>query len=188
MSDAKEYATGIANDIRALNALVSLLDDGLEDELLGAIEEWEDDPTNQATLVDNLIFAAVVNEYATPEDETEEIAAGVVKLFNEYRDYTVVADAVSIGSGFSNAFLQAYFEDALEIKFTGYRGFNDAWTIDGIRVLVSFGGPNTWLAIEDGSEWVTIECYWGREKGEVSVYVPNVAGYVNAMSDGLEDE
>jgi hypothetical protein len=187
MSNAKEYATRIANDIRALNALVSLLDDGLEEDLLGLIEEWEDDLTNLPTLVDNLIFAAAVNEYAMPEDGADEIAAGVVKLFNEYRDYALVTDAVSMGFGLATAFLQAYFDDALEIKFTGYRGVDDAWTIDGIRVLVSFGGPNTWLSVEDGSEWGTIECYWGVEKGVVSVYVPNVAGYVDGMSNGLQD-
>lgn len=188
MSEAKEYAARIANDVRALNALVSLFDDGLEDELLGVIEEWGDDLTNQVALVDNLISTAVVNEYATPEGRAVELATSVVKLFNEYRDYEAVTDAVSIGSGFSNAFLEAYFEDVLEIKFTGSRGFNDAWSIDGVRVLVSFGGPNTWLEIKDGSEWATIECYWGGDKGEVSVWVPNVAEYVNAMKDGLEDE
>ena len=188
MIDAKEYATGIANDVRALNALVSLLDDGLEDELLGVIEEWGDDLTNQAALVDNLITTAVVNEYATLGDVAAEIAASVVKLFNEYRDYEAVTDAVSIGSGLSNAFLEAYFADVLEIKFTGSRGLNDAWSIDCVRVLVSYGGPNTWLEISDGSEGVTIESYWGSDKGEVSVYVPKVAEYVNAMKEGLEDE
>ena len=188
MSNAKEYAASIANDVRALNALVSLLDDGLEDQLLGVIEEWADDFTDQAALVDNLITTAVVNEYATPEDGATELAASIVKLFNEYRDYDAVTDAVSLGSGFSNAFLEAYFSDVLEIRFTGSRGFNDAWSIDGVRILVSFGGPNTWLEIKDGSEWAIIECYWGGDKGEVSVYVPNVAEYVNAMKDGLEDE
>ena len=167
---------------------MSLLDDGLEDELLGVIGEWEDNLTNQAALVDNLILTAVSNEYATPGDGAAELAAGVVKLFNEYRDYEAVTDAVSMGSGFSNAFMEAYFADTLEIRFTGYRGFNDAWSIDGVRVLVSFGGPNTWIEIKDGSEWATIECYWGGDKGEASVWVPNVANYVNAMKDGLEDE
>ena len=189
MNDAKEYATGIANDIRALNALVSLFDDGLEDGLLGVIEEWDDDLTNQVALVDNLITTAVVNEYATLGDGAAYLATSVVRLFNEYRDYEAVTDAVSIGSGFSNAFMEAYFSDVLEIKFTGSRGFNDAWSIDGVRVLVSYGGPNTWLEIKDGSEWVTIECYWwDGGKGEVAAYVPNVASYVNEMKEGLEDE
>ena len=188
MSSAKEYAAGIANDIRALNALVSLFDDGLEDELLGLIEEWGDDFTNQAALVDNLIFTAVSNEYATPVDGADELAAGVVKLFNEYRDYEAVTDAVSMGSGLSSAFMDAYFSDVLEIRFTGSRGFDDAWSIDGVRVLVSFGGPNTLLEIKDGSEWVAIECYWGLAKGEALVYVPNVADYVNSMKEGLGDE
>ena len=181
MSDAKEYATSIANDVRALNALVSLFDDGLEDKLLGVIGEWDDDFTDQAALVENLIFTAVLNEYATPEDGAAKLAAGVVDLFNEYRDYEAVTDAVSLGSGLSNAFLEAYFADVLEIKFTGSRGFDDAWSIDGVRVLVSYGGPNTWLEISDGSEWVIIECYWGGDKGEALVYVPNVADYANSM-------
>lgn len=188
MSDAKEYAASIANDVRALNALVSLFDDGLEDQLLGVIEEWADDLTNQVALVDNLISTEVVNEYATPDDGAVELAASVVKLFNEYRDYDAVTDAVSLGSGLSNAFMEAYFAGALEIKFTGSRGLDDAWIIDGVRVLVSFGGPNTLLEIKDGSEWVAIECYWGLAKGEALVYVPNVADYVNSMKEGLGDE
>ena len=51
--------------------------------------------------------------------------------------------------------------DVLEIRETGHRSIGGEWESDGFSVLISFGGPNTWLEITPRTN--TVYTAWGSD-------------------------
>lgn len=68
----------------------------------------------------------------------------------------------------------AYFCDVLDIE-NYYKGSaGDRPDLYKVSALVSFGGPNAWIDVEDGSAWLNIRVYWGGDSATREVYAPSV--------------
>ena len=67
-----------------------------------------------------------------------------------------------------------YLQDALDIKYT----VNSAREYLGARVLITYGGPNTWIDTNTNA----LEVYWGDK---ATRYLPS--GFINALDEALEE-
>jgi hypothetical protein len=64
-----------------------------------------------------------------------------------------------------NAYAEAFSDDILDIRVNGYYGHAGIFTIDNVSILVSFGGPNIWVDIEESGQ-MTVRGYWASDKVE----------------------
>ena len=75
-----------------------------------------------------------------------------------------------------------WLSDCLEIRELGHRAIGGEWESDGVKLLLTFGGPNTWLTIDHGKEWATLEVFWG-DSARREVHVPNLAQFVTDLTE-----
>ncbi len=64
-----------------------------------------------------------------------------------------------------DAYADSFSDDVLDIRVNGYYGHAGIFTIQNISLLVSFGGPNIWVDVEESGD-LTVRGYWGNEKVE----------------------
>lgn len=78
--------------------------------------------------------------------------------------------------------LDIYLNDCLEIRELGHRSLGGDWESDGVKLLLTFGGPNTWLTIDHGNDWALLEVFWGDSARE-RVYVPQLAQFLTELTE-----
>jgi hypothetical protein len=132
----------------------------------------------------NLIVNAVKEEYATPDNDATDVIKAHLDLFDELKDREEMVDSLTYG-GLGSAIIRAWFEDALEITLDGKRSLNnDEWTVRGVNVLVSYGGPNTWVSATDNGS-IEVSCYWGGDKETLrSGALDRISGHLWGLADG----
>jgi hypothetical protein len=180
---ADDYAKGVLQDLRTLESLADILDE-VEDEI-NAADDQELGPDEVIKLVELTISNAVRQEYATPDNDAADVVARHLEMFNEYRDSDPMTDAVGMGYALGSTLIQAYFENALDVKFNGSKSFirswsveslevlvsygapGPSWSVESLEVLVSYGGPNTYVVATAGS--VEVRCYWGGDEATLQV-------------------
>lgn len=77
-----------------------------------------------------------------------------------------------------------WLSDCLEIRELGHRSIGGEWESDGVKLLLTFGGPNIWLTIEHGNEWAQLEVFWG-DSARQEVHVPNLAQFVTDLVESF---
>jgi hypothetical protein len=85
------------------------------------------------------------------------------------------------------SYAEAYAADVLETRYYGirYEG-NEQWQPHKIELLVSYGGPNVFIALRDGTgNHLEISSYWGKEQGRAHVYAPHLAAHLQAQLDEM---
>ena len=180
---ADDYAKGVLEDLRTLESLADILDE-VEDEI-NAADDQELGPDEVIKLVELTISNAVRQEYATPDNDAADVVARHLEMFNEYLDTDPMTDAVGMGYALGRTLIQAYFDDVLEITFEGVKRFS-GWDITAAVVLVSYGGPNTYVVATEGS--VEVRCYWGGDKATLrGLVLERIGAYLWELAES-EDE
>lgn len=82
--------------------------------------------------------------------------------------------------------LAPYFTDALAIEAIGKHD-GTAWTVTGVEVTVTSGGPNTWLTWNGNrSGWITVTTAWGSDRATETVEACRLADMLAEWADTIE--
>jgi hypothetical protein len=85
------------------------------------------------------------------------------------------------------SYAEAYAADVLETRYYGIRYENGAgWEPHKIELLVTFGGPNVFISLRDGTgNHLEVTSYWGTEQGRAHVYAPHLAAHLQNKLDWM---
>lgn len=62
-----------------------------------------------------------------------------------------------------DAYAEEFSDGILDIRVNGYYGHAGIFTVQNVSILVSFGGPNIWVDIEESGE-MTVRGYWASDR------------------------
>jgi HEPN domain-containing protein len=85
------------------------------------------------------------------------------------------------------SYAEAYAEGVLETRYYAIRYEGGAgWEPHKIELLVSYGGPNVFISLRDGTgNHLEVTSYWGTEQGRAHVYAPHLAAHLQAQLDEM---
>lgn len=110
-----------------------------------------------------------------PKDLEPEERANVWRFIENYGDYFEEIES----------FLAVYFYDVLEIKRTYSGATNSAENLAEVSLVVTVGGPHAEIVF-DGSEFASVEVFWGSQRAQMSVQVPEIVSYVfDILAEGF---
>lgn len=132
-----------------------------------ALGIWED-----LHALESLIIFSEDLELAKENLEPEEFER-VQKFVSNYGDYREDFDSFS----------EVYFDDVLEIKRTYSGTDNSAENLREVAVVVTIGGPHAEILF-NGSDFATVEVFWGGDRVSMSGEFPNIVEHVwNLVSE-----
>lgn len=132
-----------------------------------ALGIWED-----LRALESLIIFSEDLELAKENLEPEEFER-VQKFVSNYGDYREDFDSFS----------EVYFDDVLEIKRTYSGENNSAENLREVAVVVTVGGPHAEILF-NGSDFATVEVFWGGDRVTMSGEFPNIVEHVwNLVSE-----
>jgi hypothetical protein len=124
---------------------------------------------------------------ATP-DVDDPIADAIAGTdISRYGLVTALAEFGDLDDASSYDALAPWFVDVLAVEATG-KFRNGEWTVTGVEVTLTIGGPNTWIEYCGHGESVTVRTAWGYDRASEVVWAPVLADLLDGWMTELEHE
>lgn len=95
-------------------------------------------------------------------------------------------DLYNSNDSYSDDPITLWLNDTLEFRQLGYRTLGDSWVSTGMRVTLSWGGPNVYLTVSDSDNLAQVDVYWGGDHSMGTVLVPQVISAINELLDAYD--
>jgi hypothetical protein len=83
--------------------------------------------------------------------------------------------------------LDRYFYGALLVEATGKHS-NGEWTVTGVDVTITSGGPSTWIEWDGNGKAVTVRTAWGSDRASEVVWAPTLVSIMDSYCDTVAAE
>jgi hypothetical protein len=158
MTHAQDYAQSIGDQLARVGVIV---------------EEWGEHVTG-AQLED------VIGRYEEWKDESGvwslDDLRGAVELLTDMCLDSAEDDGQTVWD--------RYLSGAVELVAVGSRRLGyDCWNIDTVKIVVTVGGPDCWLSV-DQRDRVTVHCVWGSDTATVRVICDGLSASAFGMIEG----
>jgi hypothetical protein len=118
-----------------------------------------------------------LREQAKQHEEDDELGEASQVIYG-----AEFLDSCGLGEDtYGGSIWHRFIETSLECLITGEKslGSSEEWTVTGVRLLVTFGGPNCWIVSNSWGSGVSIECHWASDSSVVNC--PELEDLGNAL-------